>query len=718
MEKRFIKITALLLALLSALMAGCGGGNGGVITDGFIAVEGITLVDEGPAVAGEGFTLSGDVTPSTATNKTIVWTVKSAGDTGAAITGSTLTAAAVGTVTVTATITNGASATTNYTKDFNITVVPVGTFIAVQDITLADKGPAVAGEGFTLSGDVTPSTATNKTIVWTVNADGGTGAAITGDTLTAAAAGTVTVTATITNGASATTNYTKEFTITVEATNALETSFNIVTNGGSGNLIMGNSLAWIKDAKEGSVVVFYMSTTVYPDSSAETFKPKAGETIAVIGNSSDNSIEVKIPAGTSPGAGRAIRLEIPLEQALALIGDATFLKVDILYGRINACDLMEPRRYKVPHSPNAQRLMNYFRDIYGEKMVSGMMDQSWEDSTDARNQVMIVKNATGKFPALKGFDNIQHLVTSGSLTIRQQAEEALYWWKGYDRQQDGSAFQWVKLFPDRDDVHGIVCYCWHWRGTDGRDGSSGANPSFYATADAAGQGQPTTLKVPLEKMDNGKFKLNKAHPNFAYIKGEIDKVIAEFKWISEQAGEDVPIIWRPLHEAGGNWGRGAWFWWGVPGTEPVTEQSSSGADAFKALWEYMYDYMTIVNGLDNLIWLCNPQGDIMNTWVPDLKTVDLTGYDPYVGDNTSQKYYYDNTKKMDPTGNTMVAMSENGRIPDPDLCIQDDALWLFFMIWNGMAASSGGTQGISYYYNHERVVTLDSLPDLTKYRLK
>ena len=87
----------------------------------FVPVTGITGV---PAIAivGTPLTLSGTVTPSNATNKTIVWSVFTAGSTGATITGSTLTATAAGTVTVRATITNGTAVGTNYTQVFPIIV--------------------------------------------------------------------------------------------------------------------------------------------------------------------------------------------------------------------------------------------------------------------------------------------------------------------------------------------------------------------------------------------------------------------------------------------------------------------------------------------------------------------------------------------------------------------------------------------------------------------
>lgn len=58
-------------------------------------------------------TLTGTVAPADASNKTIVWSVKSAGTTGAVITGNTLKTTRAGTVVVTATVTNGLTASSN-----------------------------------------------------------------------------------------------------------------------------------------------------------------------------------------------------------------------------------------------------------------------------------------------------------------------------------------------------------------------------------------------------------------------------------------------------------------------------------------------------------------------------------------------------------------------------------------------------------------------------
>lgn len=82
------------------------------------------------ATANVPLTLTGTVIPSNATYKTIVWSVKSAGTTGAKITGNVFTATSSGTATITATIQNGIAVGTPFTKDFSIKVDTVTNNIA------------------------------------------------------------------------------------------------------------------------------------------------------------------------------------------------------------------------------------------------------------------------------------------------------------------------------------------------------------------------------------------------------------------------------------------------------------------------------------------------------------------------------------------------------------------------------------------------------------
>ena len=177
----------------------------------FVAVTGISGAPNS-ATAGENLTLSGTVAPAEATNKTITWSVVSAGTTGASISDNTLSTTAAGTATIRATITNGLSASSDYTEDFTITVNAA--FVPVTDITGLPTS-AIAGTSLTLSGTVEPASATNKTITWSVLDQGFTGATLSGNTLSIPSPGTILLEATVVNGLTASTHYHKYIYISV-----------------------------------------------------------------------------------------------------------------------------------------------------------------------------------------------------------------------------------------------------------------------------------------------------------------------------------------------------------------------------------------------------------------------------------------------------------------------------------------------------------------------
>jgi endoglucanase len=183
----------------------------------FIAVTHITGIPANKKTTVD-LPLNGTVQPPDATNKTITWSIASAGTTGATIANDLLKTTAEGTVTLTATVVNGASETTNYTQPFTITVAnEPPAFIAVTDITGVPT-TTTAGVDLTLIGSVEPSDATHKTIAWSIATTNNlNGATVANGVLKTTTAGTATVTATVANGATTTTNYTKNFTITVTA---------------------------------------------------------------------------------------------------------------------------------------------------------------------------------------------------------------------------------------------------------------------------------------------------------------------------------------------------------------------------------------------------------------------------------------------------------------------------------------------------------------------
>ena len=332
-------------------------------------------------------------------------------------------------------------------------------------------------------------------------------------------------------------------------------------------------------------------------------------------------------------------------------------------------------------SPNKTRLLNFLADEYGKRIIAGQMDTSWATNREM-DMIARVYTDTGKYPALKGFDLIQHSMSSAPyLGGRQQINEAVEWWEG---KNNGAL-----LLGDMPQIHGIVAFCWHWR--------TGASNEFYTNR--------TTFRIPWK---NG--KLDTESDNFKAIIRDLDKAASLLNVLKEK---DIPVLWRPLHEASGGW-----FWWGASGPAP-----------YIALWEFMYEYLTVVKGLNNLIWVWN--GDNA-AWLPNPDTVEIVSRDLYSQNFSSMKREFEATEAMTPDRSFIIALSENDKIPDPDDCIKDGTMWSWFMTWNDRSKSSQGeTHKDNFWtgefhnnqarkekvYNHPAVITLDKLPDLTTYRL-
>jgi mannan endo-1,4-beta-mannosidase len=351
-------------------------------------------------------------------------------------------------------------------------------------------------------------------------------------------------------------------------------------------------------------------------------------------------------------------------------------------------------------SANALRLYNYILDNYFETIISGQQDTSW--TTNASNDMIArVYRDVNKYPAIKGFDLIQlPYANSPYFGGKEQIDEAIEWWEG---KNNG-----VKLLPDKPNIHGIVTFCWHWRVRDQTAGDTSAYNFYTYTPDGDHKSDGTRFTIPWNATTK---QLDKTSPKWTTIISDLDKVAVLLKMLQDK---EIPVLWRPLHEASGNYqyNMPGWFWWGATGPEP-----------YIALWEFIYDYFTVDKELDNLIWVWNGQH---RDWFPDPRTVDIVGYDRYANDYNSQSTYFSMTNNMikDEAGR-IVALSENGRIPDPDKCKKDDAMWSWFCTWND-SSTNGFWSGEEFntqahkehVYNHDLVITLDELPDITKYRLE
>ena len=157
---------------------------------------------------------------------------------------------------------------------------------------------------------------------------------------------------------------------------------------------------------------------------------------------------------------------------------------------------------------------------------------------------------------------------------------------------------------------------------------------------------------------------------------------------------NIPVIWRPLHEADGGW-----FWWGAYGPESC-----------KTLYRLMFDRYTKIHKLRNLIWLWN---SVTPSWYPGADVVDILGYDSYpaIGDHGPVDTQY---QELIALGNDtkMVTLPEVGNIPDPTLLKLYHADWSYFVTWDGDYITNDTYNDLAFkemVYNDPTVLKLTDL---------
>lgn len=373
---------------------------------------------------------------------------------------------------------------------------------------------------------------------------------------------------------------------------------------------------------------------------------------------------------------------------------------------------------------NAKRLYKYLLEVYGEKVITGQMENAWDNSF---NQLKQVYDSTGKYPALMGYDFMQYTGQSWNPgDSLKQTQRAINFWNGKD--YNGNKIS---------DKHGIVAFCWHWFDPMHKDFSYDPNK--------------TSFRIPY---DSKKDEWKTSSAEYKAMLADMDVIANELLKL-QAAG--VPVIWRPLHEAAGNVGRynnkgTAWFWWGagstggeligsetvmengkekVVNTYSVSTDEDECAESFIALWKLMYEYFTETKELHNLIWMWNGQNE---KFYPGSEYVDIIGDDIYdlhqgldLQSNLTTESGVDWFKKFAKIDKTKpVALSECGQIPYMENLVKDGAMWSFFMVWNdGSKSESDGNfwngQKINpderkmKVYTSDIAITLDELPDLTQY---
>ena len=391
------------------------------------------------------------------------------------------------------------------------------------------------------------------------------------------------------------------------------------------------------------VLTFDMNVKCPSSASITAGEAKVGKVLAydkdvkieLSGLERGNSYTVTIPKGTISGfrnnPADEIRISFTMKEKVP----------DPVHSTLNpTANLCNPSA-----SQQAKKVYEFLLQQSGKKTLSGTMS----GSSNSNDFADLIYSNVGKYPALTGYDFIflQYSPTPESWS-----------WKVNYNDISAAREQWNN--------NGLVSYMWHWNvptsesaWKNGTEKGDYTGYAFYS--------DKTAFDIK-EALKEGTWQNQ-------FLMKDIEEVASYLKNLRD-AG--IPVIWRPLHEAAGNYNlysdNGAWFWWGKGGAEPC-----------KQLWRLLYDQFTNVHGLNNLIWVwtvdatigCEDQYD---DWYPGDDVVDIVGVDIYENNTDAKTRQFqalvDVTK-----GNKLVSVSECGNIPDPDKCFAQGNAWSWFMVW-------------------------------------
>ena len=316
----------------------------------------------------------------------------------------------------------------------------------------------------------------------------------------------------------------------------------------------------------------------------------------------------------------------------------------------------------------ARTLLHYFDTIYQKKMIGAIRLPS---------QALKVQQLTGEYPAMVEEDLNGWHQTAWSATYTNRVQEHIDAMK--------------EIWNEKKAIPGM---CWHW-----------GNP-------LTGGGTYTASKEELtaEQFNN---IVTEGTDEYKIMMEDLRK---HADYLQQLADEDIPLIWRPLHEIDGGW-----FWW--------TDKNNPENTA--KLWRIMYNYLVKEREMHNLIWVYsagvgNPKKkdlEYRKSFYPGDEYVDMVGIDLYGFDfrNTGLKEYYNATESYKEAFNVMkelapdklIILTETNAMPNMEKTFNDDpnfAKWLWAMPW-WAGNDENPDEWIKQTYTHEKVIMQPDLPD-------
>ena len=327
-------------------------------------------------------------------------------------------------------------------------------------------------------------------------------------------------------------------------------------------------------------------------------------------------------------------------------------------------------------SSAAKKVYNFLREQAGQKVLSGVQSGGTANNNDRVNEIF---QKTGKHPALAGYDYI---------FLQYSPTPAGWDWVVDYGDISAAKEQWK--------ANGLVSFMWHWNvpnsEADWEKGKAGNFEGYNFYCDK------TSFSI-TRALQEGTWENE-------FILKDIEKVAGYLKLLQQ---EGIPVLWRPLHEAAGNYtlygANGAWFWWG-----------RGGADACKRLWKLLRDKLEGEYGLDNLIWVwtldATPRAEKdYASWYPGNDQVDIVGVDIYADDIEAKSRQYRAAVDLS-GGHKLVTVSECGNIPDPGRCLAAGETWNWFLVWDLENYKLNTDAYWKSLMSSSRVLTRENMPSL------